>query len=199
VRVKNQRLLEKAASPAAFEARYRAAADPWNYRYSSYERRKYQLTITSLARARYGNCFEPGCSIGELTAKLAARCDRLFALDVSATAVHRARSRCRELRHVHIECVDLRTASLPGPFDLIVLSEIAYYFAPNILAALAARLGQALAPGGELLAVHWLGESADHVLHADEAHRVLHQALALPQIHAARHPGFRVDSWLKQE
>ena len=42
-------------------------------------------------RERYASAFEPGCSIGVLTAQLAPRCDRLLACDVAAAAVESAR------------------------------------------------------------------------------------------------------------
>src|ERR1700754_4596002 len=97
-------------SPAAFEDRYQASEDPWNYQSSPYERSKYAATIESLSRSHYDEAFEPACSIGELSAMLAAKCSRLWAIDVSETAVARARRRCHKLHNVHIECRDLRDA-----------------------------------------------------------------------------------------
>ena len=57
-------------------------------------------------------------------------------------------------------------------FDLVVLSEIGYYFEPDGLAALrTGRLGS-LEPGGTLMAVHWRGQSDVHVLSGDTVHAV---------------------------
>jgi SAM-dependent methyltransferase len=191
-----------AISPEAFEERYRENPDPWNYQASAYERGKYQVTIDSLSRARFAIAFEPACSVGELTAMLASRCDRLLATDVSETAVRRARRRCAHLGNVRIECRDLLTEPWAGlgqeeGFDLIVFSEVGYYFDVESLSKLAQRLAGSLHPQGELIAVHWRGHSADHLLHGDEVHRTLSDSLPLQHRLGRHHPGFRLDSWLK--
>lgn len=188
-------------SADAFETRYRDNADPWNYKASPYERGKYQVTLESLSRPRYANAFEPACSVGELTAMLATRCGRLLATDVSETAVQRARLRCAGLHNVQIECRDLRSDfdqhTAGKPFDLIVLSEVGYYFDVESLSALAQRLADTLCTNGELIAVHWRGHSSDHVLHGDEVHRCLQHALPLQHRLGEHRPGYRLDSWVK--
>ena len=184
-----------ACAPEAFEQRYRTDQDPWRFATSAYERERYAVTIESLTRDRYANAFEPGCSIGELTALLAPLCDRLLATDVSPTAVEKARQRCGGYDNVRVECGDVRTTALDTPLDLIVLSELAYYFEPQQLEALCDRLAAALSVGGTLLAVHWLGESADHILHGDEAHEILLRRLPLRHVVAKRYVGFRLDLW----
>jgi hypothetical protein len=188
-------------SAEAFENRYRENPDPWNYQASPYERGKYQVTLESLSRPGYVNAFEPACSVGELTAMLAGRCTRLLATDVSQTAVHQARKRCAGLHNVRIECRDLRAdfnAHAQGePFDLIVFSEVGYYFDIESLATLARRLADALRTNGELIAVHRRGHSGDHLLHGDEVHRCLLHTLPLQHRLADHHPGYRLDSWLK--
>jgi SAM-dependent methyltransferase len=188
-------------SAEAFENRYREDPDPWNYQASPYERGKYQVTLESLSRPRYVNAFEPACSVGELTAMLAGRCSRLLATDVSQTAVQQARRRCAGLNNVRIACRDLRADfNDPGegqPFDLIVFSEVGYYFDIESLATLARRLADALCTNGELIAVHWRGHSGDHLLHGDEVHRCLLHTLPLQHRLGDHHPGYRLDSWLK--
>ena len=188
-------------SARAFESRYRENPDPWNYRASPYERDKYQVTLAALSRPRYFNAFEPACSVGELTAMLAGRCSRLLATDVSETAVERARTRCAGMHNVRIECRDLRTdpdlRAPGGQFDLIVLSEVGYYFDVESLADLARRMADALCTNGELIAVHWRGHSTDHVLHGDEVHRCLLHTLPLQHRSGDHHPGYRLDAWLK--
>jgi chemotaxis methyl-accepting protein methylase len=106
--------------------------------------------------------------------------------------------RCAWLQNVRIDCSDVRDATFEHAPDLIVLSEIAYYFDPDELVRLATRLIEALRPGGTLIAVHWLGNSPDHVLHADEAHEVLARASPLLHEISQRHEGFRLDRWTRQ-
>lgn len=183
---------------AAFEARYLDQIDPWRFKTSPYECNRYEATMEALSRPRYLCALEPGCSVGELTARLAQRCERLLATDVSPTATERARQRCRSFPNVRIECVDVRDVVLPDRPDLIVLSEIGYYFDPQQLAALAHRLGTALLEGGTLIAVHWLGESTDHVLHGHETHEILLRTLPLRHERGEQHAGFRLDRWVRQ-
>jgi trans-aconitate methyltransferase len=184
-----------ACTPDAFEKRYLQQPDPWQFRTSVYERSRYGATLRALPPHRYAFAFEPGCSIGELTVLLALRCDRVFATDVSPTAVERASRRCESFPHVRVECRDLRDTVLRTSPDLILMSEIAYYFEPRELESLARRLGETLCVGGSLIAVHWLGESEDHVLRGDEAHEILLHALPLRHEGGERHPGFRIDRW----
>jgi len=121
--------------------------------------------LRSLPELRYSSAFEPGCSIGVLTAALATRCDALLASDIAPTAVRLARERCARLRNVRIEQADMSQSLPDGPFDLIVLSELGYYFTRAELTRITRELAARMAPGGDFVAVHWLGESSDHLLH----------------------------------
>jgi chemotaxis methyl-accepting protein methylase len=97
---------------------------------------------------------------------------------------------------VHFALHDLRDAPPAGPFDLIVFSELGYYFPLDELASIAGALASRLEAGGELVAVHWLG-SEDHVLHGDEVHTILSDAVPMKRTRSARHSGFRLDAWVR--
>lgn len=180
-----------------FEARYQASNDPWHFATSDYELARYQATLAALGRPTYRRGYEPGCSVGVLTATLALRVEVLIACDLSPSAVARARERCREFRHVEIYCADAARAPA-GPFDLMVFSEIGYYFSADRLRTIALEMTAHLEPGGEFIAVHWLGSSADHILHGDEVHEVLAQCFPRAASHSTRHPGFRIDAWVQR-
>jgi SAM-dependent methyltransferase len=184
-------------SQAAFEAKYRRSGDPWGFAASGYELERYRLTLRALLQARYQRAFEPACSIGVLTAALAERCDEVQAIDIAPTAVVTARKRCANYPRVTISCADLAMQCPAGPFDLIVFSEVGYYFEEPRLMRIAESLGAALETGGELIAAHWLGVSEDHLLHGDRVHGLLKDALtrSCAWIKGARHPGFRLDTW----
>ncbi|MGJ5177491.1 class I SAM-dependent methyltransferase [Bradyrhizobium oligotrophicum] len=152
-------MTRKAATlpPDYFEDKYKADIDPWRFRSSAYEQEKYQATLSSLSRRRYANALEVGCSIGVLTRLLSARCAHLLAIDTSVTALEAARS-------VNDSNVSFRRATLPadfpdGPFDLIVLSEVLYYFAKPDLQLIAQSCRAQIAPDGEIVLCHWLGET----------------------------------------
>jgi SAM-dependent methyltransferase len=185
-------------SQAFFEARYQASSDPWHFASSEYELDRYETTLECLARASYRRGFEPGCSVGVLTAALARRIDHLIACDIAETAVACAKQRCRELANVEIYQRDVAAGPPDGMFDLIVFSELGYYFSADRLSAIARQLADRLEPGGEFIAVHWLGKSADHVLHGNQVHEVLGQALRCEQIADSSHTGFRIDSWRRR-
>lgn len=189
--------LKHATSEAAFEAKYRHSRDPWNFASSPYERRRYAATLQSLARPRYSRAFEPACSIGVLSAALAERCDAVCACDISPTAVQLARQRCAGLPNVRIERADLAERLPEGSFDLIVFSELGYYFTASLLERIARVLLERLSPGAEFVAVHWRGRSEDHVLHGDEVHAILEQTLRkrCRRRKTECYREFRLDAW----
>lgn len=156
-------------APAYFERLYRAEADPWAYATSPYEAAKYAATLAALPHPRYASALEVGCSIGVLTERLAARCDRLLAVDVSVAALARARRRCGRLGHVTLERRSLPAETPAGPFDLAVVSEVGYYLAPADWAVALDRLADSVGAGGHLVLVHWTGET-DYPQTADAVH-----------------------------
>jgi SAM-dependent methyltransferase len=185
-------------SAGAFERRYRERPDPWNFATSAYERNRYAATLAALGRERYGAAYEPGCSIGELTAQLALRCEGVLATDISPTAAARARGRCAGLSNVCVRCADAELDLPAIDWDLVVFSELGYYFTADRLARLAGRLQARLRRNGEFIAVHWLGRSDDHVLHGSEVHRVLADTLTLTPAKSERHEGFLLDAWVNR-
>lgn len=156
--------------PSYFDEQYARTDDPWGLAERWYEQRKYALTLAALPRRRYRTAFEPGCSIGVLTAQLAGRCDRLVATDVTGTALSSARARVADLPHVEARRWALGDAWPPEMYDLVVLSEVGYYLGPDDLPAVLAETVEHLEPGGTLLAVHWRHDVADYPLSGDEVH-----------------------------
>jgi SAM-dependent methyltransferase len=178
-----------------FERKYRENADPWDFARSEYERSRYGAIISGLGERRYERAFEPGCSVGELTWRLASHCELVDAIDISATAIDRAKLCCSGLSNV-----TLRVGGLPhhipeGSFDLIVFSEIGYYFDEAGLQELGKSLVDHISSSGTLLAAHWLGTSKDHVLSGDRVHEVLGGLDGLRLSYSERYERFRLDRW----
>ena len=155
-----------------FEAMYAHQTDPWGFETSEYEARKYSVTLASLPKARYGAVFEPGCSVGVLSEKLATRCDELLATDVIPAALERAASRLQDYPHVTIERRAIPEEWPEGQFDLVVLSEIAYYFDENDLARVVSLILQSTTDGAHVIGVHWRGET-DYPLSGDRTHELI--------------------------
>jgi trans-aconitate methyltransferase len=186
-------------SPVAFEEKYRAHEDPWNFARSPFEQARYDDILECLPRRTFRNAYEPGCSVGALTERLAARCERLHANDVSPTVVERARARCHDLPQVTIEVGSVEAVP-PPELDLVVFAEIGYYFDLDRLPEVVDRLRAALVGGGCFLACHWLGESTDHQLHGSVVHAELARLLE-PTFLFSRHrgrPDYVIDVWTRR-
>ncbi len=180
--------------PEHFDQLYAAKADPWNFETSTYEAEKYAATLASLPLLNYVNGLELGCSVGVFTQMLAARCWNLLATDVSGLALSRARARCARLQNVRCEHYQLPLSYPRGVFDLIVMSELGYYFSANDLAILRTSIADSLDIHGHLVLVHYTGETS-YPLTAEEVH---HSFLAWPDRPWARvHHQIEKDYWLE--
>lgn len=185
-----------------FERKYAAIPDPWSFETDRYERKRYRAILNAMNNRLYSRAFEPGCSIGVLTAQLAPYCHSIDAIDASPTAVIRACERCQFLPNVHIR-VGMLPGDLPlGKFDLIVFSEIGYYFRSADLAELIGTMTHKLTSSGVFLAAHWLGESKDHKLTGDDVHEVIDRQSGLMKVQSYRYEEskracFRLDRWLR--
>ena len=176
-----------------FEAKYRDDPDPWHFASAPAELFRYGRIVESLSHRRYRQAFEPACSVGVLTERIAPLCDRVLAFDLSQTASDAARSRCAHLSNVDIRCASLDDL-LPAPeTDLLLLSEVGYYYSAAAWEHLLARLLQAVLPGTTVLAAHWLGHSNDHRIGGDEVHRIVRASPLLHLDHEERHEHFRLD------
>ncbi len=176
-------------APDWFEALYTADHDPWRFASSAYEREKYAATLAALPARRFAAALEVGCSIGVFTALLAARCDRLLALDVSPTALAAARARVPQ---ASFACARIPAEWPADRFDLVVFSEVLYYLDAADIARSADCLRAALLPGGSALLVHYLG-ATDYPSTGDAAAEQFIAAARLPVGFRSRRPEYRID------
>lgn len=159
-----------------FDQIYASSSDPWRLSTRWYEQRKYSITLALLPHRRYRHAFEPGCSIGALTALLTQRCAHVTAVDVAEAAVRSADTRLRNAGcrgRVSLARSSLDEAWPPGPFDLLVLSEVAYYLHADTLAYVLSRECPRLAQGATVIAAHWRHAVADYPLTGDAAHIII--------------------------
>ncbi|MBV9093738.1 MAG: methyltransferase domain-containing protein [Streptosporangiaceae bacterium] len=182
--------------PAYFDRMYAASDDPWGFTSRWYERRKYALTLAMLPSERYADAFEPGCSIGVMTEQLAPRCARLLSCDGSRAAVRAAARRTSGQPSVCVEQRVLPRDWPPGNFDLIVFSELLYYFGGDDLQQLLKLSVAALRPGGTLLAVHWRHPVPEYPRSGDNVHQVLASQPGLSRIAEHREPDFIAEVYL---
>ncbi|OBI55582.1 class I SAM-dependent methyltransferase [Mycobacterium sp. E796] len=150
-----------------------------------YQQRRDAITLAVLPDRRYRHALQPGCSTGTLTAQLAARCDRVTAMDVEDGALRSADARLRRAGsrdRVTLYLSPRDAAWPPGPFDLLMLSEVACDLVADALAALLARECPRLRPGAKVVAAHWRHPVADHPLTGDAAHAVIAETPGLTSI-----------------
>ncbi len=181
-----------------FEGIYQRSSDPWGFSSSPYELARYEHVEALVSGRTYQCALEPGCSIGELTARLARHCRRLVAIEMSPTAVTRARARCSRFPQVEIRHGRLPEDIPAESFDLVVLSEIGYYFERAALGAVIGSLVSRMTEDGVLVAAHWTGESSDHVLSGYEVHEVLTGHPALGTSRSEECPGYLIGEWRRK-
>lgn len=180
---------------AHFERLHAESPDPWGCDTRWYEVRKRALTLAMLPRQRYRHGFEPGCSVGALSAALARRCDLFTGWDASFSAVASARRRLAHLDHVRFERRQLPTALPVATFDLIVFSEVGYYLSEPALLDTIRALHRALRPGGDMIACHWRRPLADGYRSGDAVHERLQETLELSAVSSLVEQNFRIDLW----
>ncbi|MEK9144613.1 MAG: SAM-dependent methyltransferase [Elusimicrobiota bacterium] len=146
-----------------------ARADPFRYAALEFESRRFKLMARALEGRRYARALEVGCAEGSFTKYLAPLCESLLAMDISSTAVDRARAALGSGARVSFVRANLRDwePAAGERFDLVVLSEVLYYLGErnDLLKAFAAspddyvrpvleRVARSLAPRGRVLLAH---------------------------------------------
>ena len=181
--------------PAYFEAMFAGNDDPWSFRTRWYETRKRAMTLASLPRARYRHAFEPGCANGELSAELAARCDRLLIADGTQRAVAIARRRVSSLSQVEVMQAWVPDDWPQHMFDLVVISELGYFLSPDALEKLIRKVRASLQPGGTVLACHWRQPIDGCAFDGDEVQRRIGHGLGLPSLTRVADADFLLEVW----
>ena len=182
-----------------FEDVYAAKDDPWDFATSVYEAEKYAATLESLPREHYENAFEIGCSIGVLTEKLAEKCGKILAVDVSEKALAQSRERCRNLPQVAFQKMIVPEEFADETFDLILISEVGYYLAPGDWQTAMEKSFAHLAEKGQIALVHWLPPVHDYPQTGDEVHDSFAEFASgkMRKINENRNEKYRIDVWEK--
>jgi SAM-dependent methyltransferase len=154
-----------------FEALWKRG-DPWELETAVFEQERYARQLRALEGRRYARALEIGCGIGTFTRRLARIADCVVALDVSPTAIARARETRDDLGP---GLVDFQVGNImeydltaKGPWDLVVLSETIYYlgwlYSFFDVAWLAFQLFTTTRDGGSLLLANTCGGVEDYLL-----------------------------------
>ena len=145
--------------------------DPWDFESSEYERGRCAHLLQLIEGRRYARTLEIGCGAGYLTRQLASLADQILALDISQTAIDRART-----LGAAPAAVDFRVGNImeykpeaDGPWDLIVFTDTICYLGWRYsffdVAWFARQMRDALARDGRLLMANTMNpEGGDYLL-----------------------------------
>lgn len=102
--------------------------DPWNME-SGLEQARFAATNALVARhlGRVGSLLEIGCGEGHQTLALRALADEVYGIDVSPTAIERARGRVPDAHFAATDIHQQPWGDARGRFDLVVACEVLYY------------------------------------------------------------------------
>jgi SAM-dependent methyltransferase len=146
-----------------FEQLYRDLAEPWDYSQRAGEvlRHEFVHQLAAKARPRYRRALDVGCSMGQLTSRLVGLAPEVHGIDVSPTAIARARTHCASMAAaagaagttIDFHFAVGSAAQVPFPdesFDLVLLCD--GLFSWKLPAALERKVleeaHRVLAPGG---------------------------------------------------
>lgn len=187
-----------------FEALYQCHADPWQVRSSWYEHRKREILLASLPKQRYESVLEIGCGTGEITAHLALRANQVCAVDLSKTALQRC---LHHLNAMGIKNVSISCARVPqtwpvaweAAFDLLVISEFAYYMEDTEINTLIENCRHSLIYGGDWLMCHYLPPFHDRQQDTLYLHQCVTDALKKEPIVTYYDECFLLNMWRKMD
>jgi LmbE family N-acetylglucosaminyl deacetylase len=182
-----------------FDDFYQGKEDPWGFETRWYEIRKRSLTLASLPRPLFASGLEVGCSIGVLTAELAGRCAQLIATDIAEQPLERARVRLIEQSHVRVTQANTPAEWPEGTFDLVVLSEVAYYWSKEDLQRVIARIDGCLTDDGVVVACHWRHPVDGYPERGDDVHAALRAFPGLSLLSEHREEDFLLDVLVRPE
>ena len=136
--------------------------DPWSLDASELDQARYRAQLRLIGDQHYSRVLEIGCGSGSFTQHLVPLATRLVAVDISEHAVQAARERLGgttvDLRIANVMDID---PTVDGPWDLIVVAEVAYYlgwlYPMFSVAWLAHAFHESMIPGGRLLLVDTIG------------------------------------------
>jgi cyclopropane fatty-acyl-phospholipid synthase-like methyltransferase len=131
-----------------------AETDPWRYETSEAELAKYRRTLEVCAPTPGTVALEIGCATGVFTAMLASRCASVLGVDISETAIRRGYRRVSGFTNVRFERRTVPAEFPDGSFDLIVCSDLLYYFTEHDVRAVARKIEERTSATGRVVIVN---------------------------------------------
>ncbi len=184
-----------------FDDLYSENNDPWNFETSPYEQRKYRNTLNAIPERKFKNALEIGCANGVFTALFAPQCEKLLALDLNPTALESAKKRCSHFSQCQFLQWDIVNGVPGNNFDIIILSEVGYYFQKEKLQVVFKNINDELVPGGIFVMVHWTAYVRHYPLTGLQVHEFFAEDFSefFSLIKTQRHELYELLVWEKTE
>ena len=180
--------------------RFYANHDPYNLSTNDYEHIKYQRTLDCIGDGPFKRALEVGCSVGVFTEMLAPRCEELLAIDISENAIKQAQARTAALPQVIYERRVLPREMPEGPFDLIICSDTLFYWPRESLLEAVRAFEDILAPGGRVVALHYIEEIEPGApMDGHAVHDLLKEEFRLENTFSKEYEKYRLDRFEKPE
>lgn len=114
-----------------FEQLYKNYPDPWSYeKHYLFGLNRIENTIKHIPKSSYINILDLGCGNGYSTNLLSNLGEKIIGVDISLTAIKKARFRLKDKTNCEFIVADIRKLPFkPSAFDLIVCIEVLSYFA----------------------------------------------------------------------
>lgn len=109
-----------------FPELFKEIKDPWGYSTSGFERARFDIIFKFAQSVPHKNILEIGCAEGHLTEKLAKLSADITAIELSDAAIARAKIREPKTHFINTSFENYKPKK--KEFDLIVCSEVLYYF-----------------------------------------------------------------------
>lgn len=149
--------------------------------------------LNAIPRPYYTSALQVGCSIDVFTNALAARCERLLAIDASLDVLDQAQRNCADQSNVRFERRAIPHEYPSGPFDLITICEIGLYLNSNELRALRELVTEHSAPGAHAVLVHLTPCLNGEATAAQEVHRIFRECREFTHLHGFSVSSYRLD------
>lgn len=154
----------KYGTPAWLEDRFRhSEGDPWGLCWRATEQHRYDCVLTlarrclpaNLLQTRQAAILDVGCATGNFTRRLATLSDRVLGIDLSETAIARARLSSSDVSYLQAGVSDpvIHEAS----FDFITCLEVLYYVDSGAQEAFVQAMGRAMKPGTQAVVSSVIG------------------------------------------
>lgn len=107
-----------------FEGLFRKSPDPWGFTNSLFEKTRFEIITGFVKSLQPENILELGCAEGLLTERLYSVCHDITAVEISKTALQKARLRVPRAKFI---LRDIAKLNLKKKFSLILAAEVLYY------------------------------------------------------------------------